>query len=441
MKEVFNFLKDEIFISNNDSVIVAVSGGPDSMLLLNLLLELKSLKKINLVCAHVNHNVRVESHNEATFVAQFCKKNDIIFEMMKIENYDKENFHSEARTKRYKYFEEMVSKYNSKYLFTAHHGDDLIETILMRIVRGSTLYGYSGFSKISDMNGYKLIRPLVNVTKEQILKYCADNKIEYVVDHSNQSDKYTRNRFRKNFLPFLKEENPLVHEKFYKFSKLLSEYDDYITNKMLDLLDLVYQNKKIDIDKFSKFNIFEQTRLLNMMLENYYNENLNLINDKHVELLIELIKSKKSNSKIYLPNNIVAIKSYKHLYLKENIEEKNEYNLELKEITNLPNGKNIEKISESIENGNDICRLNGKDIKLPLMVRNKSLGDRIQVKGMNGNKKISDIFIDKKVPVEERDSWPVVVDSNEVIVWLPGLKKSKFDKPKEELYDIILKYY
>ena len=441
MKEVFDFLKDYIQINEKETVIIAVSGGPDSMLLLNLMLDLKSIRKFNIVCAHVNHNIRAESHNEATFVAEFCKQNDIIFEMMKIENYDKENFHSEARSKRYKYFEEMVSKYNAKYLFTAHHGDDLIETILMRIVRGSTIYGYSGFSQISDMKSYKLIRPLITITKEQILKYCSDNNIKYVIDHSNQSDKYTRNRFRKNILPFLKEENPLVHEKFYKFSKLLAQYDEYITNNMINLLENVYQDNKLDISKFSKLSEFEQVRLLNIILEDYYKDNLNLISDKHVSLMVDLIKNNRSNSKIYLPNNVVAVKTYDHLYLKENINVDNEYNLELVEITNLPNGKNIERINDTIENGNNICRLSSRDIKLPLKVRNKFIGDRIQVKGMNGNKKISDIFIDEKIPSVDRDNWPVVVDADENIVWLPGLKKSKFDKKKEELYDIILKYY
>ena len=104
-------------------------------------------------------------------------------------------------------------------------------------------------------------------------------------------------------------------------------------------------------------------------------------------------------------------------------------------------GKNIEVVDKSNATDNFICRLSKDEIKLPLHVRSRREGDKMNVKGMIGSKKINDIFIDSKIPMQEREIWPVVVDSNENIVWLPGLKKSKFDKQKDENYDIILKYY
>src|SRR5690606_38097828 len=109
----------------------------------------------------------------------------------------------------------------------AHHADDLIETILMRIVRGSTLKGIAGFTEIKKVNNYMLIRPFIHVTKEEILAYNKVNNIKYVVDSSNNEDKYTRNRFRKYVIPALKKENSDVHKKFYTFSKMLLEYDEY----------------------------------------------------------------------------------------------------------------------------------------------------------------------------------------------------------------------
>ena len=142
------FLKDKLKEYSNPSIVVACSGGPDSMALLNLCLELRKDMNLNIVCAHVNHNVREESASEKLFVESVCKKNNIIFEYMKIENYSDDNFENEARTKRYTYFEELLKKHNAPYLLTAHHGDDLVETILMRITRGSTLKGYSGFSNV-----------------------------------------------------------------------------------------------------------------------------------------------------------------------------------------------------------------------------------------------------------------------------------------------------
>ena len=127
---------------------------------------------------------------------------------------------------------------------TAHHGDDLMETILMRIVRGSTLKGYSGFEKIVDNEFYKTIRPLVFLTKDYIKEYDDKNNIPYVVDNSNFKDKYTRNRFRKNVLPFLKSEDMNVHEKFLKFSETLEEYDEFINNEIHKTINMVYKIMK-----------------------------------------------------------------------------------------------------------------------------------------------------------------------------------------------------
>ena len=106
-----------------------------------------------------------------------------------------------------------------------------------------------------------------------------------------------------------------------------------------------------------------------------------------------------------------------------------------------PNGKNIEVVSDSDLNNNFICRLNTKEIKMPLHVRTRQEGDKINIKGMIGRKKIKDIFIDEKISIYERELWPIVTDSEGTIIWIPGLKKSKFDKTKDENYDIILRYY
>ena len=166
-----------------------------------------------------------------------------------------------------------------------------------------------------------------------------------------------------------------------------------------------------------------------------------LITDSHADLLHQLIISKKPNAFVYLPNNLKAIKSYDTLtFVSEEISSE-EYEIEVINYLNLPNGKNIEVVESCDDNSNNVCRLNSSDLKMPLRVRTRSDGDRIHVKGMLGSKKINDIFIDSKISTQERNIWPIVVDSNNTIVWLPGLKKSKFDKSKEEKYDIILRYY
>ena len=157
--------------SDNTSVVVACSGGPDSMCLLSLVDKLKTTKNITVICAHVNHKLRTESEKEAELVHRYCQENNIIFELLEITDYLNGAFSEEdARKRRYEFFKQMVTKYKAKYLLTAHHGDDLIETVLMRMTRGSNLSGYAGIRQVNTNESYQILRPLLTTTKEAILK-------------------------------------------------------------------------------------------------------------------------------------------------------------------------------------------------------------------------------------------------------------------------------
>ncbi len=442
MEEVYNFIRNKISLEPGDVVIVGTSGGPDSMALLYILNEFKRLMDLKLVCAHVNHNKREESDQEQIDLERFCKENKIIFECRKVEKWGDDNFENEARSVRYNFFEELVENYGAKYLMTAHHADDLMETILMRIVRGSTLKGYSGFSRVVDKGDYKIIRPLITLTKSEIEEFCKKNNIKYCIDKSNFDLNYTRNRYRHTVLPFLKNENPNVHKKFIKFSEILLENSNYINREVDKVINKVFQNGVLDIDKFIELDKLIQTNIIYNILEQIYGDDLLIIGDTHVELLFNLITSSRSNSIVHLPNNVKAIKSYNELSFSYDEEEYDDYEIEIDDVINLPNGKIIEKIDDDInDNSNNIIRLNSNEITLPLYVRNRKDGDRIEVKGLNGSRKVSDIFIDKKIKKSDREVWPIVLDSKDTIVWIPGLKKSKLDKKNDEEYDIILKYY
>ena len=441
MKEAYDFLVNEVRIKENDTIVMGISGGPDSMFLLSLLLEVRKSFNINLICAHVNHNVRKVSFKEKEFVEKFCKNKNIVFESMIIEKYGDDNFHNEARNIRYKYFEDLIKKYGAKYLMTAHHGDDLMETILMRITRGSTLRGYSGFDTIVDMKDYKIVRPLVFYTKKHIEDYNNKNHIPYVIDKSNFKTKYTRNRYRKIVLPFLKKEDINVHKKFLKYSNVLKEYSDFIDGFVNKELKKVYIDNKLMIDKFLQLDYLIQKKIIYILLEAKYEDDLMLINDRHVDLIINLIKSNKKNTYIYLPNLIKACKNYNEFYLETLVDNIDSYEIELIDYADLPNGRHIEIVEEEDSNSNYVCRLSKDTVQFPLYVRTRKLGDKIAVKGLNGTKKLKDIFINSKISKKDRELWPVVVDSTGKIVWLPGLKKSKFDVPKSGKYDIIIKYY
>ena len=439
MKQVYEYLLD--LLKDKDVVIVGVSGGPDSMALLYLLNKIKKEKDISFVCSHVNHNVRRESKEEKEFLEKWCLEHNIIFESMKIEKYGDDNFHNEARSIRYQYFESLIEKYQANYLMTAHHGDDLIETILMRLTRGSTLKGYGGFYQEVDKGNYKIVRPLVYATKDEILSYNEKHKIPYVIDSSNSKDKYTRNRYRKVVLPFLKEEDANIHCKYLKFSKMIEEYDRFINSCVNSVIKDVYVDNELIIDKYLELDRLIQDKILYNILESVYHDDLILVNDKHIEVVKKLITSNKKNSYLYLPNNIKVVRAYNSLRFILESDIVDDYNIELLDYVVLPNGKHLELVSEALTNGNDICRLDSNDISLPLYVRTRKHGDKIALKGTDGHKKVKDILIDSKIPMIDRELWPVVVDSRDQIVWLPGLKKSKFNKQKNEKCDIIIKYY
>lgn len=437
LNEVYEFLK-KIKVSCNEKIIVAVSYGPDSMVLLDILKN--KYGSLNVICAHVHHNLRKESDDEAINLKNYCDINNIKFEMMKIEKYANNKFSEvEAREKRYHFFEQLIKKYNSKYLFTAHHGDDLVETILMRLVRGSSISGYCGIPLISKRSFYSVIRPLLFITKEDILTYCSNNKISYAVDKSNDSDKYTRNRYRKYVLPVLKEENSGVHKQFIKFSTVLQEYDNYFINLTDKLYDKVVDNFCINLVGLLKYDDLIIKRIIMKFLFEYYGEEIKKISDANVNNVLDLIRSSKPNSSVSLPNNKNLIKSYNKLFFADK-KGYNGYCFIFEDYVSLPNNYCI-KLVDSLENTtNYMTALDSSSIKLPIYVRNKLDGDVIEILGLNGKKKIKSIFINEKVPKERRNIYPIMVDSNGEVLWIPGIKKSKYDRSKQGKYDIILKY-
>jgi len=429
VKKAFDFLKENL----SGGVVIACSGGPDSMALFNILLELKKVKNIDIVCAHVNHNVRKESKEEALMVSSFCLKNDVPFELLEIDSYTESNFEAEARAKRYDFFEKVLKKYGYKYLVTAHHGDDLMETILYRIGRGSSLKGYSGFDFLSKRDGYTILRPLIWYSKQDIMSYVRSQNLEYALDKSNECLDMVRNRFRHFVLPVYKDINKYSHLKFLQFSNLLKKYDDFINN----YVDKIYRNivdKYVDIDLLLKEDDLIIDSILYRYLSSIYKENIDLITNKHLDLIKSVINSDKKNNYINLPKKILK-REYNKLF--ESFDNFEDYEFVFDGYVSLPNGDVIKEQKSISSDSNYVCRLSFDEIKLPIIVRNKRKGDRIDIKN-SYNKKVSDIFIDSKI--SNRGSYPVVLDSDGKVLWLPGLKKSKLCKTINEKYDIILLY-
>ena len=428
-----NQVLDDINFDNY--VVIGVSAGPDSMCLLDLL-EKKTNKII--VC-HINHNIRKQSIIEENYLKEYCQKHNLIFETMTIKEYKENNFENEARKIRYNFYEEILKKYHSNQLFLAHHGDDLIETILMKIERGSNIEGYAGIKRISKLPNYTIIRSLLPYTKEDIINYNKSHNITYYIDSSNTNIDYTRNWYRHKVLPILKERKKDIHLSFLKYSETLQEYNEYIERTIQEKIPNIYQNNTINIDVLNREDPFIQKNILYYIMNNLYNNKSNIITSKHINNILSLVNNNKPNIKINLPQNKILIKEYNKLYIKDNNSNNNNYKLELKNNIKINNITFVLKEKEDSD-GNNICRLNSKDINFPLYFRNRKNGDYIILKNSNVKKKIKEIFIENKIPLSKRNNYPLLVDAKDNILWIPNIKKSNLCNKKEENYDIIIKY-
>ena len=430
MKRELEFLEENI--TDNSKVIIACSGGPDSMCLLNLLIRLKNNKNLELIVAHVNHKIRSVSDDEAKMVEEYAKKNNVTFELQELDYQNTKFSEDDAHRKRYKFFKSLIKKYKAKYLVTAHHGDDLIETILMRIARGSNLNGYIGIKRVTQNEDYVTLRPLLSTTKDEIIKYNESENIPYVIDESNDSLKYTRNRYRKNVLPFLKNEDKQIHLKYLKFSEELEEYDNFVNNYIKEKEFIV--DNQIVINKITNESEFIKRKTIELIVKSIQLNDYFNISDKQMNELLKLIYN--SNKSIDLNNNYIGINEYGYLKI---IKKPN------KEYQEIILDKDLEFLDFNFyyncDNGNssnNCIYLNSSEVTLPLKLRTRCDGDKMQVLNL-GTKKVSDIFIDNKINKEIRDNFPILVDAKNNIIWLPSLKKSQFCKDKSEKYDIIIK--
>lgn len=430
MKRELEFLEENI--TDNSKVIIACSGGPDSMCLLNLLIKLRNKKNLELIVAHVNHKLRSASDDEAKMVEEYAKKNNVTFELQELDYQNAKFSEDDAHRKRYKFFKTLIKKYKANYLITAHHGDDLIETILMRIARGSNLNGYIGIKRITQNEDYVTLRPLLSTTKDEIIKYNESENIPYVIDESNDSLKYTRNRYRKNVLPFLKNEDEYIHLKYLKFSEELEEYDNFVNNYIKEKEFIV--DNQIVINKIINESVFIKRKTIELIVKSIQSNDYFNISDNQMNELLKLIYN--SNKSIDLNNNYIGINEYG--YLKIIKKQNNEYQEIIldKDLEFL--GFNFYYNCDNGNSSNNCIYLNSSEVTLPLKLRTRCNGDKMQVLNL-GTKKINDIFIDNKINKELRSNYPILVDAKNNIIWLPSLKKSQFCKDKSEKYDIIIK--
>lgn len=304
MEKIVQNIKNEI---GNNKVVACISTGPDSMVLLTLLEQ--ALNKNQIIVAHVNHNVRRQSIEEEAFIKEYCENNNLVYKLLSLEPTNS-NFEEYARTKRYEFFIDTAHLFDAKYILTGHNADDQVETILRRMISKSSLKGFAGIEKISNFKGFKIYRPLLDVSKKDITTYANEQNITYFVDETNDSLQNQRSRIRNLITPLLLEENPNLYDavKYYSdslisasneinhirdsFIKKYIKFDnDTIKFNINDLLELTeYMQKEVLFEILKKYNlsvtcINETLKKINSNKSNIattINDYLNMIDRKSV---------------------------------------------------------------------------------------------------------------------------------------------------------------
>jgi len=443
IKKLIEYIREQN-IRKNSTVVVGVSGGPDSMALLHALYSIHKEYSFHLIVAHVDHMFRgQESYEDLLYVSEWCQQYAIQFESTRVNvplfmDETGQGSSLAARNCRYAFFDEVMQKYNADYLALAHHGDDQIETILMRLVRGTSSKGIAGILPKRFFSCGEIIRPLLALTKKDLEDYCKAQNIVPRIDPSNEKNTYTRNRFRHTVLPFIKNENPLAHERFNEFSMQQVEDEAYLMELTKKHLNKVIRNKdsgtiNIDILLFQSMAISLQRRGIQLILDYIYEEIPSNLSSSHIRKIIGMVREGKTTWKLDFPKGLKVYRSYNDLLF--TFEEKKalpyEIIVEIPSTVVLPNGMSlIVKIEEEkVEPSNDTFCIPLKSVSLPIIVRTRKDGDRMSLKGMNGSKKIKDIFINEKVHQSLRDEWPIIIDQLGSILWVPLVKKSAYEQP------------
>jgi tRNA(ile)-lysidine synthetase len=429
--------------NKEDKIAIALSGGVDSIVLFHLLVtEYKDSYK-ELVVFHINHGLREESYEEAEFVEKFVKDFDVKFykEELNMSDLERDSHTSEemlARELRYQAFNKMAKLEGVTKLLTAHHKNDQVENILMRLLTGRSIDYSLAICEEIEMAGLTIYRPLLNSLKAELEEYAKEKNLHYYLDATNFDTDYTRNNIRHNIVPLLNDINSGSFDNLINFANyyqninnnlkkaILSNKDNYIFSRDEDKISLVK-------DKFLELNEEE----MYFLLKDLITDELGVFDIKQ-KAIFDVVSSLKKNSgnKSYdLKNNLKIISQYETLYIHKI--EKKCYNDKIEII--------IDKICENsvyeFYQNKFIISTDAKDSEigfnkseLPLLITTKKEGDRVRRGEIN--KKLSRIFIDEKIPKELRDTLPVIRNNKGEVLGVLGIG-TKVNKNK--IYDYYIK--
>ncbi|MBB6451558.1 tRNA(Ile)-lysidine synthase [Geomicrobium halophilum] len=452
-QKIAEFLARHQMFPKGSSVLVAVSGGVDSMALLHYLHSQKDVFEITVNAVHCNHGLREEAWKEKAVVQQFCADRDIPFfyKNLGVKKEHNTSIQQVSREKRYEFFSQIMKTDEIDRLATAHHGDDQVETMLMKQMRGFNYYGGEMGIAANRLFGTdkRIIRPFLPVTKKDIIDYSRRNEVPWCEDTSNESNDYTRNRIRKKLLPTLKSENKEVHTQFQMLAEDLREDALFLrqqAEKIVKEAAAVQTDEvTLDLTRFRHHPFSLQRRVIHLLLNYLYHQKNAQFSRVHIEDCLELITAKHPSAELSLPDGVSALRNYEELCLSakkhkggiESPQELREFPVKLESaIGTLSFAEGHTSLSDR-EPTVYCCPMS--QLSLPIYVRTRKPGDIMRPLGLSGTQKLKQIMIDAKVPRRQREHWPVITDALGNILWVPLLKKNEGanQKAKDSNYLVI----
>ncbi|MCD4656039.1 MAG: tRNA lysidine(34) synthetase TilS [Planctomycetes bacterium] len=461
--DFFKFLTRFNIITPNDHILLACSGGADSIALLHLFTKdlPKRWQNLRVSVAHLNHQIQHRADEMQEFVKSLCKKLNVPFysdniDVLTLRQSSKKSIEHIARYVRYEFLEKTAKNIGANFIATGHNRGDQEETILMMILQGSGITGLRGMPMKRRFMGedkINLVRPLLEFSRSEITKYLGEKGIKYLDDPTNEDTAYLRNRIRHNILPYLeKEGNPQIRK---HLRGIASEIKSYFEEKDPEIENLIKQCWRFEGDNpFLDLNLIkdESTGKISAVLVNVFRDigiSSRDINRNTIENLLEMIDKKEGTKEMHLPGNWVAVKTlnnrlvFKNKRIREIRTRELEYKMIQKHIQLSPSGdtgfrawsKNFTlRVVQKPVDDTEIAKIKAKGDRrivcmqtsnaytTPFKIRRRHRGDKFRPLGAKGYQKLKKFFINRKIEKDLRDDWPILVDSFGNIIWVMGME-------------------
>ena len=432
-----------IGVARGATILVALSGGPDSVAMLHALRALKVRFSFRIVAAHLNHGIRGdEADRDEAFVRNLCARCDIqlVVKRARTLSANMPNLEERAREARYAFLNSVADRIGADYLALAHQADDQAETVLMRMLRGA---GVAGLAAMSERGPGRIIRPLLSVTRAEVMAYLEGIGEGFVNDSSNQSDVILRSRVRGELIPTLERQYaPGLRARLVRLASEMRAVDDFIVEAARRELAQPSMHGGLDLVRFAQLHPALQAEVIRCFIAREAG-NLRRIERSHIEAIRHLCLEGPPNGILNLPG-IRMIREYDVLKAsrervpsapfmvklvggQRQVPEAN-FAFETRELINVGAGIPASKFEALF----DASEAQGN-----LIVRSFRNGDRIAPLGMRGHRKVQDIFVDHKVSRAKRATFPIVELKGEV-AWLPGLVRGRVGLITEATENVLL---